>query len=344
MILFFCIIKGELYMKKKQLCTLGLGLCILGFAQSSCEAKDYYAQNVLYQRAEKQALKGNFKSAIANCNKYIIHNGETPEIYYLMGSIKTLQEDFESADANFGKAIELSQKQPIEKQEYNDLLSQYQLHFLKGAINIKQKEYENAEAQADLLINGEDKFFSNAGYILKTEIDYQKGDTEEFVRDLKHTMMIEPLLAKQLLGEVYNPALEVLKEGYKALIAKNYHAAIDIMDVLIENNPTFYLAYALRGYAKTEVKDYYCATRDLDDAIALNPELSLAYYFRAHLNEKINNPKNAKKDYALADTKQDISYKDLSAAFGHSVSSPEGNSSSDNFILYKKMVDILFQY
>ena len=218
------------------------------------------------------------------------------------------------------------------------------MHFLKGAINIKQKEYENAEAQADLLINGEDKFFSNAGYILKTEIDYQKGDTEEFVRDLKHTMMIEPLLAKQLLGEVYNPALEVLKEGYKALIAKNYHAAIDIMDVLIENNPTFYLAYALRGYAKTEVKDYYCATRDLDDAIALNPELSLAYYFRAHLNEKINNPKNAKKDYALADTKQDISYKDLSAAFGHSVSSPEGNSSSDNFILYKKMVDILFQY
>ena len=112
----------------------------------------------------------------------------------------------------------------------------------------------------------------------------------------------------------------------------------------LQNNPTFYLAYALRGYAKTEVKDYYCATRDLDDAIALNPELSLAYYFRAHLNEKINNPKNAKKDYALADTKQDISYKDISAAFGHSVSSPEGNSSSDNFILYKKMVDILFQY
>ena len=278
----------------------------------------YTRQGALYRKAEDQAYKGNFRSAIATCNKYIIYYGESPEIYYLIGNIRAMQNDAHCAIEAYTKAIQLAKRDIIVAKPYNDLYSELQLNFLRGTLNIKIGEYSEAEKDANLLINEGDNYFAAAGYILKAEIDFRKKNYTSFERNLNMAITAEPYAVNELIGTplaLKHSHLASFISGYQNLNLGYYDTGLTYLDDAINKNKNFYLGYAYRGYAKIENGDYYSARRDLDKAISINPDASLAYYFRAYLNEKTNNPKNAIKDYNTAVRKADVVYPYLANTF-----------------------------
>lgn len=271
----------------------------------------YAKKGTLYAEAEQLALKGDFARAIATCNKYMIHYGETPEVYYLMGNIRAMQGDDDCAIDNYSKAIDLAQYQPIVPEAYNDLYSVLQLHFLRGSLKIKKGHYKDAEADYQKLINQGDSYYAAAGYVLRAEINYRKRNYAEFERDLNYAMTAEPVAVQELIGTPLGQKyvhLSSFVSAYHNLNAGQFHAGIHALDDAIRTNNKFYLGYAYRGFAKTEVNDFYSAKKDLDKAISLNPDASIAYYFRAYLNERMGNHKEAAKDYNTALKKYDVVY------------------------------------
>ncbi len=320
---------------KKRLVVAGLALGILGAGASvlaaapdhvhvgSVAAHHYYKhlytkKGVLYAKAEEEALKGNYRSAIATCNKYLTYYGETPEIYYLIGNIRSMQNDIDCAIDNYTKALELSEVQPIFPEPYTDLYSPLQLHFLRGSLKIKKGHYKDAEVDYNKLISTGDNYHAAAGYVLRAEINFRKRDFAEFERDLNYAMTAEPMAVQELigtpLGQKYGH-LSAFVSGYHELNFGNYTLGLQYLDDAIRHNEKFYLGYAFRGYAKSEMGDLYGAMKDLDKAISINPDASTAYYFRAYLNEKMNNPKAAAKDYNTASKKRQIIYPYLEESF-----------------------------
>ena len=316
--------KENTYMKKRIIATcLTLGV-IAGVAPAVISApyeggitahhyyKHYYTRKGgLYTKAEQEALRGDFRSALATCNKYIVHYGETPEIFYLMGNIRSMQNDIDGAIRAYDRAIDLAQIQPIFPEPYTDLYSDLQLHFLRGSLKIKKGHYRDAEDDYNKLISQGDNYHAAAGYVLRAEINYRKRNFAEFERDLNYAMTAEPVAVQELIGTPLGQKyvhLSSFVTGYHELNHGNYHVAIQDLNNAIDRNPKFYLGYAFRGYAKTEIGDYYSAMKDLDKAISLNPDASTAFYFRAYLNEKMNNPKSAARDYNTAARKNHYIY------------------------------------
>ncbi len=271
----------------------------------------YSKKGALYRKAEDYAYKGNYKSAIATCNKYIMYYGDTPEIYYLIGNIRSMQNDVSCAIKAYEKAIELAKYDVIVAKPYNDLYSELQLHFLKGTLNIKAGDYGDADADAEILIHEGDNYFAAAGYILKAEINFRKKNYDAFERNLNMAITAEPFAVNELIGTPIaqkHSHLASFISGYQNLNSGYYDAGISFLNDAIRKNKNFYLGYAYRGYAKTETRDYYEAMKDLDKAISINPHASLAYYFRAYLNEKMNNPQSAIRDYNTAMRKANVVY------------------------------------
>lgn len=87
-------------------------------------------------------------------------------------------------------------------------------------------------------------------------------------------------------------------KGRQLIMEKDYHGAIEMLNMLLRSQPKEYEGYALRGIAKYNLDDLPGAEADFTSAIAENTVYTMAYQYRAITRSRMGKYAEALADFA----------------------------------------------
>jgi tetratricopeptide (TPR) repeat protein len=92
-----------------------------------------------------------------------------------------------------------------------------------------------------------------------------------------------------------------LKQAYNLFFkTKNYQAALQLFNEIIEVEPNNQYAYLGRGASNYELRNYKAAKADLDKTIQLDSNIHFAYLYRGICNYALGNKNDAIADLQIA--------------------------------------------
>jgi tetratricopeptide (TPR) repeat protein len=92
-----------------------------------------------------------------------------------------------------------------------------------------------------------------------------------------------------------------LKQAYNLFFkTKNYQAALQLFNEIIEVEPNNQYAYLGRGASNYELRNYKAAKADLDKTIQLDSNIHFAYLYRGISNYALGNKNDAIADLQIA--------------------------------------------
>ena len=116
---------------------------------------------------------------------------------------------------------------------------------------------------------------------------------------IRHWLIV--LFSVILLGNAFaQQRVNYLDQGRIALSEGHFAAAIEKLNIAIQQRADQYDAYFLRGYAKLRLDDYIGAEADFSRAIDLNPFWAQLFTFRGNARDKLSNYQGAFSDYQRA--------------------------------------------
>jgi tetratricopeptide (TPR) repeat protein len=156
--------------------------------------------------------------------------------------------------------------------------------------NLSEFDYALDEVVKKFFIGIEDKFCSM--HAVQAAVVEEKYPVEE--------RLIERL--KEVLTSLEKERSLVLLSGFAVWFYENkkYKDYLTLLDVFIEKEPEFAIAYDGRGTAYAKLNQHERAIDDHNKAIELNPSFAVAYYNRGNAYAKLNQYERAIQDYDKA--------------------------------------------
>jgi tetratricopeptide (TPR) repeat protein len=209
---------------------------------------------IYFYRGKAYEAKADYDSAIANFDKAITLNPNLPEAYNNRGIIYSIKGAYDFAIIDFNKAIELD---PNDAAAYNNRGNAFAD---KGEIDRAIADYDKS---IELDPNDVTANYNRAGTY------YKKEDYDRMIADYTRVISTNPSDAEAY----YNRAFAL---GQK----RAYEKAIEDYDKAIQIRPNYAEAYCYRGQSYSDRNKYNQAIADFEKAIRLKPNYALAYLFR----------------------------------------------------------------
>ena len=195
---------------------------------------------------------------------------KNPTPFYNRALIKQKLKDFDGAEQDFNKAIELSKVRGF-------MPSENILYIAKAQMFYDKKDYKKAiESYNKVLSLAPNDYYAcptivSIGEMYRYLGDYNKAN-EYYANAIK-------------MNANYEPAYH--SRGYTKILQKDYKGAVEDLTSALEfaQNP---YSYAHRGFAYIQLNDLNNAKKDLKQALQLMPDSKVALYYMAYYYKKQN--------------------------------------------------------
>lgn len=235
--------------------------------------------NRAYNEGEYSELLDLYNKQMANVEAEV----KSPTPFYNRALIKQKLKDFDGAEKDFNKAIELAKVSGFMPAE--DVL-----YIAKAQMFFDKKDYTKAiETYNEALSIANNDFYScptlvSLGEMYRYLGEYDKAN-EYYAKALKE-------------NQYYEPAYH--SRGYTKILQENYKGAVEDLTAALEiaQNP---YSYAHRGFAYIQLNELKKAEKDLKQALKLMPDSKVALYYMAYYYKKQNNQSKANSYISKAD-------------------------------------------
>ncbi len=225
------------------------------------------------QRAAAQTHQGNDSEAIATYTR-AIQNYPSLAAYLQRGRLYHQAGDWQSAQADFSRAIELQPKAP-------------EAYHFRGQIRYEVGDRQGALEDYTQAIQLDPN--SAPTYVNRGSIRAELGDEEGALADYTQAIQQDPSLPAAYLNRCLTRSN-----------LDNHQGAIEDCNQAISLDPTSVLAYQNRGLARRRLGDIKGAIEDLNIAIRLDPNDADPYYNRGLARFELGDQTGAIADYGQA--------------------------------------------
>ncbi len=233
--------------------------------------------NPYFSRGVTRLLNQQFEAAITDFNEFIKYEKRVADAYINRGICYLQLQDTLKAEVDFNTAVRTNRENPA---AYNR----------RGSLYLSQDKKAEAEADFDMAISHDStyllSFFNRALIYNDTNRPMQALSDLDRVMELDSTSAIC----------YFNRAIMRTQVG-------DYNRAIEDYDKASEFAPDNVLIYFYRANLLTQLGEIERAEDDYTKAIELYPDFANAYLYRSSIRFMLNNPKSAKRDKAIAESK-----------------------------------------
>ena len=239
--------------------------------------------NIIVNRAYNE---GKYRELLDLYNKQmgsVEAKVKSPTLFYNRALIKQKLKDFDGAEQDFNKAIELAATAGF-------MPSENVLYIAKAQMFFDKKDYTKAIAAYNKALSaaGND-FYACPALVSLGEIYRYLGEYDKangyYAKALKE-------------NQYYEPAYH--SRGYTKILQKDYKGAVEDLTTAISAAENPY-SYAHRGFAYIQLNDLKNAEKDLKQALKLMPDSKVALYYMAYYYKKQGNQSKAASYISKAD-------------------------------------------
>jgi tetratricopeptide (TPR) repeat protein len=233
-------------------------------------AKPYMADPWFYRAAAKLYLE-DYKGSEEDCTKALERNSFLVRAYLCRSYARMSLKDYEGAIGDCEKGLEFDVE--------NKTLMQN-----KAIAQLSLKKFKDAEKSLDDFIK---KYSTDvAGYMIRGELNIDRGDTLAAVEDFSRAISVDRYYAPARAGRAY---------AYLQL--ENYGNALPDLDEAIRLDPDVPAYYINRGLARYNLNNLRGTLDDFDRVIRLDPNNELAWFNRGIIRQQVGDLNRAIEDF-----------------------------------------------
>ena len=129
---------------------------------------------------------------------------------------------------------------------------------------------------------------TNSDHLVLAKAKQSAGDMEGALKEYKLALDEQPSEE-----QLYRLFLATYEQGL-------YKRSLELINKILQLNPTFYGYYLHKGKVELNVKQYDAALQNFDAALGLNPEVADSYFMKAAVLDTLNRLDEAMINYSSA--------------------------------------------